>query len=482
MSITFPGLYVQEIPGQTHAIGSASTSLTAFIGRASMGPVATPVPCNSLADVHRLFGPDWTDLPMGQSLSDFFTNGGVLALIVRLTANGAAPAGLQLDGLPLVAADPGAWGNALTATVTAVAADGTFTLEARLVLGGQTLTETWTGLSVDADGGATRIDRVLESSQVLRVALNARGQPALPAAPPSQGASATGAGGEDSPPLSDQTLIDGLSALDLADNFNLLVIPPDQLGQDIPAAVWQSAAACCQQHRAFLLVDPPSAWTSAQTAAQQQTTTPLMSPGLGRNAAVYFPNLLHDTPFPPSGAVAGIYAATDQSRGVWKAPAGLAASLNGIAGLALALTDADSGLINPVGINALRSFPVYGPVVWGARTLAGADAVADDYKYVPVRRLALYIEDSIYTGCQWTAFEPNSPALWSALRLQISTFLQGLEAQGAVFGYQITCDASTTTQADIDAGIVNVLVAIAPVKPAEFLILRIQLTTASTPA
>ncbi|MDB5470357.1 MAG: phage tail sheath protein [Caulobacter sp.] len=481
ISPTYPGVYVTETPTARAALGAVPTSLTVFIGRAPMGPVAAPTPCNSLADAHRQFGPDWTGLPMGQSLSDFFVNGGGAALVVRLAAKGAVAAGLQLDGLPLVAADPGAWGKSLTATVTAVAADGTFSLEAVLVLGGQTRTESWTGLSVDAAAGARRIDRVLETtSQYLRVAPDSHGQPVLPPTPPSLGATATGAGGKDSPALSPQDLIDGLSALDQVPIFNLVVIPPDQLGQDIPAAVWQSAAACCQARLAFLLVDPPSAWTSARIAADQQTATPLMSPGLGRNAAVYFPSLVHGTPFPPSGAVAGVYAATDMARGVWKAPAGTEASLNGIDGLSLPLTDDDSGLINPVGINSLRTFPVYGPVIWGARTLAGAAALEDDYKYVPVRRLALYIEQSIQVGCQWTVFEPNDEVLWSALRLQIGAFLQSLMQQGAVYSYTVACDATTTTPADMAAGIVNVLVSIAPTKPAEFLVIQIQLTTAAS--
>lgn len=479
MSITYPGVYTQEVPSPLHAIGGVPTSVTAFLGRAPMGPVATPVVCNSLADVHRLFGPDWTGAPMGQSLSDFFVNGGTDALVIRLAAEGAAQSGLQPGGLPLIAADPGAWGNSLTATVTSVAADGTFTLEASLVLGGQTLTEVLTGLSIDATDMSHRVDLVLAAnSRFLRVALDGHGQPLLPAAPPAQGATATGAGGMDSPALSAQDLTDGLSALDQAAAFNLLVIPPDQPGQDIPVTVWQSAAACCQARRAFLLVDPPAAWTSAKAAADQQTATPLMSQDLGRNAAVYFPAVLHETPFPPSGVVAGVYAAIDIQLGVWKAPAGLLTALNGINGLALPLTDEDSDLLNPAGINALRSFPTYGPVIWGARTLAGAALMSDDFRYVQVRRLFLYIEDSIQAGCQWTVFEPNGPALWAQLRLQISTFLQSLMNQGAFLSFNVACDASTTSPADIDQGVANVLISIAPILPAEFVVIEIQVTTA----
>lgn len=482
MEISYPGVYVEELPARQQALGGVPTSVTAFLGRALMGPVATPVFCNSPGDVERAFGPEWSGLAMGQSLSDFFVNGGATAVVIRLAAKGAVSAGFQLDGLPLVAASPGAWAKGLTATVTAVSGDGTFTLQARLQIGDWTLTETWTDLSVDAAAGARRVDHVLRDSQLLRVATNGEGQPVLPATPPSQGATATGAGGKDGPPLSDQDLIDGLSALDHAGIVNLMVIPPDQTGQDISTAVWEGAAAWCQDNRAFLLVDPPSTWTSAKAAADQQTATPLISPTLGRNAAVYFPNLLHGAPFAPSGAVAGVYAATDAMRGVWKAPAGQEAPLVGIDGLALSLTDAQNGLINPVGINALRTFPVVGPVVWGARTLAGADILADDYKYVPVRRLILYIETSLYTGCRWTVFEPNGEALWAALRLQISTFLQDLSRQGAFYGYTVHCDATTTSASDLEQGVVNVVVGVSPLKPAEFLILQFQFMTADAAA
>jgi phage tail sheath protein FI len=131
-------------------------------------------------------------------------------------------------------------------------------------------------------------------------------------------------------------------------------------------------------------------------------------------------------------------------------------------------------MLNPLGINCLRSFPVYGPVVWGARTLRGADVLTDDYKYVPVRRLALYIEESLYRGTTFAVFEPNDETLWSRLRLGIAAFMENLERQGAFYGFQVTCDSTTTTPDDIQRGIVNILVAFAPVKPAEFIILQIQ--------
>ncbi len=207
-----------------------------------------------------------------------------------------------------------------------------------------------------------------------------------------------------------------------------------------------------------------------------------------RNAALYFPRVdvadpLNDfrpRPSAPSGTVAGLYARTDGLRGVWKAPAGTEASLAGVQSLEYKLTDGENGVLNPLAINCLRVFPVYGPVCWGARTLAGSDQMADDYKYVPVRRLALYIEESLYRGTQWVVFEPNDEPLWAQIRLNVGAFMHNLFRQGAFQGqtpqeaYFVKCDKDTTTQNDINLGIVNIVVGFAPLKPAEFVIIQIQ--------
>jgi hypothetical protein len=205
-----------------------------------------------------------------------------------------------------------------------------------------------------------------------------------------------------------------------------------------------------------------------------------------RNAALYYPRL--QTPDPlgpqprtvgPSGTLAGIYASTDASRGVWKAPAGTEATLLG-ASVFVKLTDNENGGLNPRGVNALRVFPVFGGVAWGARTLVGADQIADEWKYVPVRRTALVLEESLYEGLKWVVFEPNDEPLWSQIRLNVGAFMPVLFRQGAFQGkspqeaYLVKCDSETTTQADIDLGIVNILVGFAPLKPAEFVVIQIQ--------
>jgi phage tail sheath protein FI len=178
-----------------------------------------------------------------------------------------------------------------------------------------------------------------------------------------------------------------------------------------------------------------------------------------------------------------LYAQTDAQRGVWKAPAGLTVLFNGISGLSVPLTDSENGALNPLGVNCLRSFSGVGPVVWGARTLRGSDQFADEYKYVPVRRTALFIEESLYEGLKWAVFEPNADPLWAEIRLNVGSFMQTLFRQGAFQGttpqdaYFVKCDSSTNPQSQIDLGIVTVVVGFAPLKPAEFVVIQIQQIT-----
>ena len=210
-----------------------------------------------------------------------------------------------------------------------------------------------------------------------------------------------------------------------------------------------------------------------------------LSDEVARNAALYFPRVLEADPlrdghidtFAPCGIVAGIMARTDTSRGVWKAPAGLDASMNGIQGVNVNLNDAENGMLNPLGINCLRAFPANGRVIWGARTLRGADQLADEWKYIPVRRTALFIEESLYRGTQWVVFEPNDEPLWAQIRLNIGAFMHNLFRQGAFQGttprdaYFVKCDKETTNQTEINSGIVNIVVGFAPLKPAEFVVI-----------
>ncbi|GAB7129690.1 hypothetical protein JCM19000A_41980 [Silvimonas sp. JCM 19000] len=280
--------------------------------------------------------------------------------------------------------------------------------------------------------------------------------------------------------IGDRALRTGIYALESVDLFNLLCLPGVT-----DTGVLNDAVAYVQERRAFLIIDaPPSAVKPADMVSiMSGTALPKSS-----YAAVYYPWIYIADPLKngklrlsaPCGTVAGLFARTDADRGVWKAPAGTEASLVGVQALSYALTDREQGTLNPLGCNALRTFPVFGAVSWGARTLRGADQMTDDYKYVPVRRLALFLEESLYRGTQWVVFEPNDEPLWAQIRLNLGAFMNTLFRQGAFQGktprdaYLVKCDSSTTTQNDINRGVVNILVAFAPLKPAEFVVISIQ--------
>ncbi|HLJ33077.1 MAG TPA: phage tail sheath C-terminal domain-containing protein [Ktedonobacteraceae bacterium] len=274
----------------------------------------------------------------------------------------------------------------------------------------------------------------------------------------------------------------GIFALDEVDLFNLLCLP-----RVTDAGTLNQAIAYCKPRRAFVIIDSQPDKKPADMVTF--ITDPKLSKGdNGTYAAIYYPwvqapdplNNGRLTSYPSSGMIAGLYASTDSSRGVWKAPAGTNANLVGVQGLDYLLTDGENGSLNPLGVNCLRIFPVYGAVSWGSRTVSGADALASEYKYVPVRRTALYIEESLRRGLQWVVFEPNDEPLWAQIRLNVGVFMHNLFVKGAFQGqtprdaYFVKCDKETTTQNDIDLGIVNIVVGFAPLKPAEFVILSLQ--------
>jgi Bacteriophage tail sheath protein len=272
----------------------------------------------------------------------------------------------------------------------------------------------------------------------------------------------------------------GIFALEQVDLFNLLCLPGIT-----DTATLMDAAAYCEDRRAFFIIDAPDKVSTPADMAAAVSGTALPK---SDHAAVYYPWIQISDPLKngklrltaPCGTIAGLYARIDGDRGVWKAPAGTEASLVGAQALSYPLTDRENGSLNPLGVNCLRVFPVYGAVSWGARTLRGADQMTSEYKYVPVRRLALFLEESLYRGTQWVVFEPNDEPLWAQIRLNIGAFMNTLFRQGAFQGktprdaYLVKCDSETTTQDDINRGVVNILVGFAPLKPAEFVLIQIQ--------
>ncbi|MFC5308417.1 phage tail sheath family protein [Azospirillum picis] len=487
------------------------------------------------ADYERRFGGLALDCPMSYAVRDFYLNGGAMALVVRVVHDDARAAAITLpsgspgEDLVLTASSAGDWGNRLSAAVdydtdrtlpraSPPAVDETrFNLTVRYQpRAGRDEFKIEFFRTVSTDPADSRfLPRVLErESAYVRVS----GE--MPAFRPLSNVVVSGTtqtvdwvdvvaevdGGFDGSDLDPADVIGeqgpktGIYALNRADLFNILCIPP--LARDtasfpstyaaVATDVYQAALALCVERRAVLIVDPDAAWAASingavENAIDGRNDLNLTGPA-ARNAALYFPcvrmvdplrNSRVDT-FVPSGMIAGIIARTDVTRGVWKAPAGLDAALGGVQDLQVNLNDLENGQLNPLGINCLRSFGVNGRVVWGARTLRGADASADEYKYLPVRRLALFLEESLYRGTQWVVFEPNDEPLWAQVRLNVGAFMQGLFRQGAFQGatprdaYFVRCDRQTTTQNDINLGILNIVVGFAPLKPAEFVVIQVQ--------
>jgi Bacteriophage tail sheath protein len=496
---TYPGVYIEELPSGVHTIVGVATSITAFVGRAPRGYTNDPIEVQSFADYERSFGGLWADGPMSYAVQQYFMNGGTDALVVRVHKS-ATKATITLPAggasLTLEAASEGAWSNDLTALVDVHdTKDPTdpdlFNLMVSELDPGTGLpvsVETFRNISRNA--AATRfITKVLaQQSNLVRVS------GAVPVSRPDDSGGtpvASNNDGTDGTAITDNEILGnaasrtGIWALDKADLFNLLCIPPLAFDTDVAYTTYQAAAAYCKGRRAMVLIDPQAGWSDVAAVISAGADIDSVR---DKNAILYFPRLRMADPlkenrledFVPCGVVAGICARTDAARGVWKAPAGQEATLVGVRELTFKMTDGQNGQLNPLGVNCLRTFPVVGNVVWGARTLDGADRLASEWKYVPVRRLALFLEETLYRGTQWVVFEPNDEPLWAQIRLNVGAFMHNMFRQGAFQGrtpreaYFVKCDKETTTQNDIDLGIVNIVVGFAPLKPAEFVIIKIQ--------
>jgi phage tail sheath protein FI len=529
--LTYPGVYIEEIPSGVHTITGVSTSDTAFVDFFKRGPVDTAVRITSFGDFERVFGGLDTRSEASYAIQQYFLNGGSVAWVVRVVARTIATttladltASVTLQGgsppqdtLTIDAASPGVWAKNLQVAVDYKTSNPAtlFNLVVREVVtvGSQQQvvnSEVYRNLSMSNASSRYAVPVVNEASSLIKLTDVGLGE-----RPSSSGADVIGnpaaatftsLGGTmsdgDEPGAADNNWMNvtgsaaikgsevdktGMHALDRIEPFifNLLCLPAaanlSQGGMDV---VIPEAETYCLDKRAFLIVDiSENVDTPADMLAWMSTNEGYRH----TNAAVYFPRLVIPDPLNEnrgrnvgaSGTVAGIYARTDSNRGVWKAPAGTEASLRG-AKLAVKITDLENGGINPLGINVLRNFPVFGSVVWGARTLQGADQQASEWKYIPVRRTALYIEESLFEGSKWIVFEPNDEPLWAQIRLNFGAFMHGLFRQGAFQGttpkdaYFVKCDKETTTQNDINLGVVNIIVGFAPLKPAEFVVIKIQ--------
>lgn len=530
---TYPGVYVEEVPSGVHTIAGVSTSDTAFVDFFPRGPMEEAVRITGMTALEREFGGVnglHQDSEASYALQQYFLNGGQIAWVVRVSGGTpvAAQLRLQANGSPaggpitIDARSPGLWGLNLQVGIDHDAAEaGDFNLvvrEVRTVDGRKQVVASEVHRNLSVDTSSPRyVKAVVEAeSALIRIASVGAGGPPAGTADDVTRPDRLG----DPKPLKDvpddqqyyrafgdslddggntltvsdggrpdaAALKDGLAALEaIAPNvFNILCLPAaSRLGDAERDDVIAYASEFCRRKRAFYIIDPPP-----NTDRLEEINDWMSDHGdalRNKNAAIYFPNVIIADPLAesrprdagPSGTMAGVYARMDTERGIWKASAGTDARLAGVR-LPIRLSDADNGGLNPRAINALRTFPIYGNVAWGARTLDGADQKASEWKYIPVRRTALYIEESLYQGIQWAVFEGNDETLWAQLRLNVGAFMHDLFRQGAFQGttpreaYFVKCDAETTTQSDIDRGIVNVLVGFAPLKPAEFVVVRIQ--------
>ena len=516
---TYPGVYIEEIPSGVRTLTGVATSITAFVGRALKGPADDPVTINSYGDYERVFGGLWQKSPMSFAVRDFFLNGGGQAVIVRLHKDGEASTITLKDNSPtpkslvLEASSVGAWGKRLSAVVDHITAEPANDKQFNLTVFEKDLkskqilkTEKFLNVSVDPNE-ARYVSKVLKSeSALVRVKIDG-GADKMSSLRPVE-LTTDAAGGKDGSHIVDDTFTgtgkeaakEGLYALEKTDLFNLLCIPPysaadgtapkdDDQATDVTTSLIASSVAYCTKRRAMMIVDSHSSWKNKTTAKTSFTAATNSYPGTQSNyAALFFPRLMLKNPlkenqveeFAGCGAVAGVFARTDAQRGVWKAPAGQDARLVGVPELSVSLTDDENGELNQLGINCLRAFPVYGRIVWGSRTLEGADRLASEWKYISVRRTALYIEESLFRGTKWVVFEPNDESLWAQIRLNVGAFMHDLFRKGAFQGtkpaeaYLVKCDSETTTQNDINQGVVNILVGFAPLKPAEFVFIKIQ--------
>jgi hypothetical protein len=423
--------------------------------------------------------------------------------LISIAGPGVVAASATAGGaLTLFAANPGIWANNLYLSISTLPAPNAsrfnLLLQKKGATGQLSTLESYVNLSVNPADPNYVVTVINNDSAYITFTNPATGINVLPAAAPAATAAPVAfSGGADGTVLAptDQNFelallsianqSAGVNLLDRVDIFNLLCTPGET-----DAATISDLQKYCSTKRAFFIVDSPQLATVSglMQSGPAGTGGGSITGEYATNSAYYFPWIQAPDPlagnrptlFPPCGFVAGIYATTDADRGVWKAPAGISASFTGNTGLQYVLTDDENGTLNTQAVNCNRQFKVYGDVVWGARTLAGNNQAGSQWKYVPIRRLALFLESSLFDGTQWVVFEPNDETLWGQVRMNVGAFLQGLFLQGAFAGstphqaYFVKCDGENNPPASIAQGVVNILVGFAPLYPAEFVVIQIQ--------
>jgi len=536
-AFSYPGIYIQEVPLDTHTITPAPTSITVFVGythpwKTAAATFNTAVQLFSFTDYETYFGGLYTSglicCDVARAVYAFFLNGGNNAYVVGLqpeaiggsaeaqfgsaAGNLAFTATINPDptntsvGIALQALEP-ADVVPMTATVSNLRASTTNvydTFDLAITYGAKI--EVYRSLKLTIPQGQPKsLDTLINGVSSLVTVQPISGTsygvsfpsvpPALPTPPPpatftlvTLGTPSTAApsfttsfsAGDFLPVFQENSSLDNVAI------FNLLLVPG--VSDNV---VLSAALAFAERKRAFTIVDPPEQAAAVTNPASALPGIDTLGPAMpeSQNGALYFPYLMTTDPVSglvmavaPSGYVAGVYANTDTVRGVWKAPAGIATTLLGTTGPVSSgvMNDPQQGVLNLLSINCLRNFVGTGTVVFGARTLVADNPAFAQSKYVPVRRMTLFIEQTLVSNLKWVVFEPNDEPLWLAIRSSIEAFLLSLFNQQALQGstpsdaFQVKVDSTTTTPADQQNGIVNIVVGVALLKPAEFVVIKIS--------
>ncbi|RKS70944.1 hypothetical protein BZB76_5424 [Actinomadura pelletieri DSM 43383] len=505
-----PGVYVEEVASGARPIEGVGTAVAAFVGFAPEGPLNEPVLVTNWSQYVASFG-DFTDgYYLAHAVYGFLNNGGSTCYVVRVggaSQNGARN-GANAGPKEIAAAAPSRLGGFSVAALPS-GAGGTVTVEVADIDGGDkggdkpddrfklivkvddTVAESF-NVSTKKNTRTYIVTQVKERSKLITVTEAASGQiarpdnqsvtlavPAAPAAPTADGQAVTPEHylGD----AADRTGFGGLEALDAV----TMVAAPDLMSafqrgaidlEGVKAVQLGMIAHCELMGDRVAIIDPPPGLNARQIHEWRQETAGYDS----RYAALYYPWIKVFDPssgktglIPPSGHLAGIWARSDVERGVHKAPANEV--VRGAVDLGLQVTKGEQDLLNPIGVNCIRSFPGRGVRVWGARTLSSDPA----WRYLNVRRYFNYLEESILLGTQWVVFEPNDHALWARIRRNIAAFLVTEWRDGALFGaseeqaFYVKCDEETNPPESVDLGRVVCEIGVAPVKPAEFVVFRL---------
>ena len=510
---TAPGVYVEEIPSSQKSLSAAATAIAAFVGFTENAPNDDPSDpegtkprlVTSWTQFEELYGGFVNGYMLPLSVYGYFQNGGSIAYIVRVPntepanepSRVALPAADRALGTPLTieSIEPGA---PLSVVVRSADSDddGPSPFDLDVLMGGQQV-ETFENLTLDP-GDRNVATVVNATSTKVKVSLDLKEgvdlgtmievmkpgtYPLVAPAPlpiPVSGKKFTGS----------ETARTGINGLSIADEVTMVMVPdlvtaatrPDGT---IDLAMWKAVQTALighcelQGNRMAILDAPPG--MSVQQVKEWRSDVAMYDSAF---AALYYPWIKVENPagtngqsevfVPPSGHIAGVWALTDDTRGVWKAPAN--DTIRGCLDVERPITKNEQSLLNPIGINCIRPFGTRGIRIWGARTLSSDS----DWRYVSVRRLFNMVETTILDGTQWAVFEPNDVSLWEGVTRTLTAFLTGLWQDGALFGtspeeaFYVKCDAETNPPQSIDEGRLVVEVGIAPVKPAEFVIFRIS--------